>query len=153
MTTRLTNTRTEGPGDAPRPRVWKAELLEAKLRRSSAGSEMADLLGFLGPEAVSLVKESRRVGATWNRYHGPRFIRDVVASGFEGDTVIPREMDGVTLEDLLLHMADALQRYGSPEMRHAIARWSLPVLRWARECDSLQDLFERLERLNGEVPA
>lgn len=141
----------QGAGHGAAPRVWKIEYLEAKLRRSRAGSEVADIVAFHAREVVDLVNASRRVGATWQRNHGPRFIQAVIGSGFEDDAVIPGEIEGVKLEELLLHMADSLQRFGSPELRRTIANWSLLVLRWARECSSLNELFRRLEDLDDEA--
>ena len=61
------------------------------------------------------------------------------------DKPIPKEMNGVTLEHLLLHMADALQRAGSPALRRMIAERSLQVLLWARECSSVNKFFEQFE--------
>ncbi len=132
--------------DPPR----KLEYLEHALRRSRAGAELARVFEAHVEEVLWLINHNRRVAVTWQRNQGPAFIRAAVDSGFEGDVVIPQAVNDVQLEELLLRMADALQRYGSLELRRTIAEQSLLVLRWAREIGSLHDLFARLDSMDRE---
>lgn len=129
----------------------KLEYLERELRRSPAGAELLTVIQTHAEEVVRLINGRRRVTATWQRNHGPAFIQAIVASGFDEGSMIPKQVNGVTLEALLLRMADALQRDGSLELRREIANQSLLALRWARECDSLRELFGRLESTEREV--
>jgi hypothetical protein len=127
------------------PRLRKLEHFEHVLRRTVAGAALADTIDAHIEEVIALVNHDRRVAATWQRNQGPAFIRAVVDSGFDEDVAVPASIHGVSLESLLLRMADAIQRVGSPALRRAIAEQSLEILRWARECNSLQALFRRLE--------
>lgn len=126
------------------PRL-KLEYFEAALRRRPGGGELADAFEAHVEEVVGLINKNRRVAVVWQRNHGPAFLRAAVQGGVSEDVVIPKQVDGITLEMLLLRMADALQRHGSPELHRTIAERSLQILRWARECGSFTDLLGDLE--------
>jgi hypothetical protein len=126
------------------PRL-KLEVFEAALRQRPGGAELADAFQAHIGEVVGLLNKNRRVAVVWQRYHGPAFLRAAIQGGPSQDVVIPKQVDGVSLEMLLLQMADALQRHGSPELRRAIAERSLQILRWARECGSFNDVLSDLE--------
>jgi hypothetical protein len=122
----------------------KLEHFEKALRMRPGGAELADAFAEHIEEVVSLINKNRRVAVVWQRNQGPEFMRAAIR-GVPHDVVVPKEVNGVSLEVLLLRMADALQRHGSPELRRAIAERSLQVLRWARECSSFTDLLCDLE--------
>lgn len=124
---------------------WKLEIFERALRKTARGAEIADTVVTHAEEIIYLVNHNRRVTVTWQRNHGPAFIIAIRDSLRDEDKPIPKEMNGVTLEHLLLHMADALQRAGSPALRRMIAERSLQVLLWARECSSVNNFFEQFE--------
>ncbi|HKU72867.1 MAG TPA: hypothetical protein VJR02_03015 [Pyrinomonadaceae bacterium] len=124
---------------------WKLEIFERALRKTARGAEIADTVVAHAEEIIYLVNHNRRVTVTWQRNHGPAFIIAIRDSLRDEDKPIPKEMNGVTLEHVLLHMADALQRAGSPALRRMIAERSLQVLLWARECSSVNKFFEQFE--------
>ncbi len=126
------------------PRLRKLEHLERALRRTAAGADLASAIEVHAGEVLDLVNTDRRVAVTWQRSQGPAFIRAVVQSGFDESVTIPRSVNGVRFEELLLRMADVLQRHGSAALRNAIADRSFQLLSWAHECESLPDLFRRL---------
>lgn len=121
----------------------KLEYFERALRGQPGGAALADAFAAHVEEVVTLVNRNRRVATVWQRYHGPRFIQEAAAHRTR-DGAIPKVIDGVRLETLLLHMADTLQRHGSPELQQAIADCSLQVLRWARACWSVDDVLREL---------
>jgi hypothetical protein len=122
----------------------KLEYFEAALRKRPGGAPLADDFATHVEEVVSLVNQNRRVAVVWHRNHGPTFVRAAMQRA-PCEVAVPKEVDGVTLEMLLLQMADALQRHGSPALRRTIAERSLEVLRWARACTSFSDLLSDLE--------
>lgn len=128
---------------------WKLETFERALRKTARGAEIADTVAVHAEEIIYLVNHNRRVTVTWQRNHGPAFIIAIRDALRDEDRPIPKEMNGVTLEHLLLHMADALQRVGSPELRRMIAERSLQVLQWARECSSVNKFFEQFDRADA----
>lgn len=126
---------------------WKLETFERALRKTEAGSEIANTVEAHIEEIIYLVNHNRRVAVTWQRNQGPAFVLAIRNSLSREDVPIPKTVNGVPLEQLLLHLADALQRSGSLELRRMIAERSLQVLTWARDCDSVNNLFEKFERV------
>ena len=124
---------------------WKLETFENALRKTARGAEIADTVGAHIEEILYLVNHNRRVAVTWQRHHGPAFVIAIRDSLHNPDMPIPKTVNGVSLEQLLLHTADALQRSGSSALRQMIAERSLQVLSWARECTSVNTLFEEFD--------
>ena len=130
---------------APAETHWKLETFERALRKTPRGAEIADTVAAHIEEILYLVNHNRRVTVTWQRNQGPAFVIAIRDSLRREDVPIPQTVNGVSLEQVLLHMADALQRNGSLELRRMIAERSLQVLTWARECSSVNTFFEGLE--------
>ena len=65
-------------------------------------------------------------------------------SGFDENTHVQKEIDGITIQQLLLRMADALQQTGSPGVVATVGRFAAPVINAADECESLADVFQRI---------
>ena len=118
------------------PRM-KLEPFEAALLQLPDGAALAGAFQAHIEEVIGLVNTNRRVGTVWQRYKGPLFVRAVVQQRASEEIHIPEEVEGVSLEMLLLQMAEALQRYGSQDLRSAIAEHALRVFRLAREHRSL----------------
>lgn len=132
----------------PAETYWKLETFERALRKTPRGAAIADTVAVHIEEILFLVNHSRRVTVTWQRNNGPAFIIAIRDSLRHEDKPIPKQVNGTTLEHLLLLMADVLQRSGSPALRRMIAERSLEVLLWARECSSVNNFFEQLEANN-----
>ncbi|MEP7343635.1 MAG: hypothetical protein ABI877_00150 [Gemmatimonadaceae bacterium] len=126
----------------------KLETFEKELSASPTGREMLDVIRAHMDEVSRLVNHNRTVMVAWQRNRGPQFLVSAMDSGFTENTPVRKEIDGVTLQRLLLHMADALQQAGSRELAATVARYALPVLNAANGCDSLADLFGRLRAGN-----
>jgi hypothetical protein len=130
--------------DTTQQPVYKIEALEKIVRERSGGAALLDEFTPVVEEANYLVQHNRRVAYVWQRYRGPDYAKAVVKSGFEETAVIPKRIGEVTLEDLLLAMATVLQRYGSIDLRRAIAVNAYDVLRCACECVTLLDIIVTL---------
>jgi hypothetical protein len=142
----IANPYTEtGETPAPAETPWKLETFERALRKTARGAEIADTIAAHIEEIIYLVNHNRRVTVTWRRNQGPAFVLAIRDSLKRDDAPIPKTVNGVQLEHLLLHMADALQRCGSLELRRMIAERSLQALTWARECGSMNTLLKDFE--------
>ena len=130
---------------APAETHWKLETFERALRKTARGAEIADTIAAHIEEILYLVNHNRRVTVTWQRNQGPAFVLAIRDSLKREGVPIPKTVNGVSLEQLLLHTADALQRSGSLELRRMIAERSLQVLSWARECSSVETFFKDFE--------
>jgi hypothetical protein len=122
----------------------KLEYFEKELNASPTGREILDVVRSYMDEITRLVNTNRIVMVAWQRNHGPRFLTSAMDSGFDEHTPVTKEVEGVTLQQLLLRMADALQQAGGPELKASIARYAAPIFTVARECGSLSELFGRI---------
>jgi len=122
----------------------KLEDFEEELSASPTGRDILGVIRTHMDEVTLLVNTNRGVMVAWQRNHGPRFLMSVMDSGFNNNTRVTKEIDGVTLQRLLLRMGDALQEAGSRELAATVAHYAATVLNAAAECDSLADLFARI---------
>jgi hypothetical protein len=132
----------------------KLEYFEKELNASPTGRDILVVVRGHMDEVTHLVNSNRTVMVAWQRNNGPRFLMSAMDSGFDENTPVQKEIDGVTLQRLLLRMADALQQAGSPALKASIARYAAPAMKAATECLSLMDLFRiiRAGALVGTTP-
>jgi hypothetical protein len=124
--------------------IRKLEYFEKELNASATGREIVTVVRSHMDEVNELVNKNRTVMVTWQRNNGPRFLMSAMDSGFNEDTPVQKEFDGVTLQRLVLRMADALQRTGSRPLAATVSRYTAGALIAADECISLADLFDRI---------
>jgi hypothetical protein len=125
-------------------RLRKLEYFEKELGASPTGCEILRVVRAHMDEVNELVNRNRTVMVAWQRNNGPRFLMSAMDSGFDATTPVQKEIDGVTLQQLLLRMADALQQVGSRSLAATVASYTRLALRAANECASLAELFARI---------
>ena len=123
----------------------KLEYFEDQLKNSFIGREALFVIRQHAKEVMYLVNNNRPTMVCWQRNQGPRFIKSIVDSGFEEDVQFFREVKGVTLESLILEMAEVLQDNGTPQLKQSIGKYAGPVLNIARNCRSLKEVMEKLK--------
>jgi hypothetical protein len=126
----------------PPPR--KIEYFSDQLQVSPLGREVLAQVRKHSNEVMYLVNQNRPTMVCWQRNHGPKFIKSIVDSGFEEDQEFVREVNGITLEMLMLNMAEVLQDNGSIELKQAIGQNAAMALKIARETRSLRQLISRI---------
>jgi hypothetical protein len=132
----------------------KLEYFERELKASPTGREILAVVWSHVDEVNALVNRNRTVMVAWQRNLGPRFLMSAMDSGFDEHTPVAKEIDGITLQRLLLRMADALQQAGSPALKASVARYTAPALGLADRCASLTELFEMLRAgMPTEMPS
>lgn len=122
----------------------KLEYFEKELAASATGREILAVVRAHMDEVNELVNRNRTVMVAWQRNKGPRFLMSTMDSGFDANTPVQKEIDGVTLPQLVLRMADALQQAGSRPLAATVASYTGLALRAANECTSLAELFGRI---------
>ncbi|HEX4949097.1 MAG TPA: hypothetical protein VFZ34_20640 [Blastocatellia bacterium] len=118
-------------------------LLE-QLAQTMLGQEWYPLLRQHRPEVMNLINHCRPVMVVWHRQQGPAFLAHLLNGARQPGYVIPREIEGVSRPSLLLKLAAALKDHGSDELRRDIERYAFDVLRYADECDRVEDLVATL---------
>ncbi|MDB4584180.1 hypothetical protein N9164_13580 [Draconibacterium sp.] len=127
----------------------KLEYFEDQLKVTPFGREVLKVVRAHMDEVMYLINKNRPTMVCWQRHHGPKFIRSVVNSGFEEDAEFVKEVDGITMEEIMLNMAEVLQDNGSQELKSTIGKYARLVLRMARETSSLREVIHRIN--NKEI--
>lgn len=131
------------------PRIRKIEYFEDRLKVSEAGRSVLSLVRRHGEEVMYLINKNRQTMVCWQRNHGPKFVKSIVDSGFEDDTYFIKSVDGISLEMLILYMAEVLQDYGSPELKMAVGKYAPVVLKMAKETNSLREIIDRVNNIQN----
>lgn len=131
------------------PRIRKIEYFEDRLKVSEAGRSVLALVRRHGEEVMYLINKNRQTMVCWQRNHGPKFVKSIVDSGFEDDTYFIKSVDGISLETLILYMAEVLQDYGSPELKMSIGKYAPVVLKMAKETNSLREIIDRVNNIQN----
>ena len=131
------------------PRIRKIEYFEDRLKVSEAGRSVLALVRRHGEEVMYLINKNRQTMVCWQRNHGPKFVKSIVDSGFEDDTYFIKSVDGISLETLILYMAEVLQDFGSPELKMSIGKYAPVVLKMAKETNSLREIIDRVNNIQN----
>ncbi len=119
----------------------KLEYFEDRLKVSPEGREVLDVIRTHAREVLYLVQKNRATMVCWQRHHGPAFVKAIVDSGFEKEAEFKNEINGISLEMLVLNIAEALQDNGSPALKAAIGKHVLAVLTIIKEANSLDQII------------
>jgi len=133
------------------PKIRKIEYFEDQLKVSPVGREVLHLVRIHGEEVMYLINKNRPTMVCWQRHHGPKFLKSVIDSGFEEDTDFVKEIEGVSIETLILFMSEVLQDYGSPDLKMSIGKYALVVLQMARETNSLREIINRINNMQNTI--
>ncbi len=118
-------------------------LLE-QLAQTELGQELYPLIRQHRPEVMNLINHCRPVTVVWHRQQGPAFLAHFLNSARQPGYVIPRAVEGLTRQSLLLKLATALKDHGSASLRRDIDRYALDAMQYADGCDRVEDLLARL---------
>jgi hypothetical protein len=123
----------------------RLHALAKRARQTRGGRALIALIERHAAEVQDLVFRCRAVTVVWHRHRGPNFVALLARSVGDPTSVLPAESGGISLSRLITAMAAALRRHGSPGLRVDVAtheQWLLGVI---DGCDSLDDVFARLE--------
>ena len=122
----------------------RTPFLRDRFLGTAEGQRLAALVEEHRLEVIDLVNHCRRVTVAWHRSRGPAFLNRAIANAADPDVPIPRSIDGITREALLLSMESALLENGSAGLRAALEEHRDEVLARVDAFDSLHDLVDSL---------
>jgi hypothetical protein len=143
------------PLSAPVPQPDRPTMLHAlvlhrrELERTEIGRRWLELVQTHAAEVRYLVNHHHATQIAWHRSRGPQFLAHYIKSVREPEHRVPRELDGVRVENLIISMAAVLQRHGSPELARAITDHYLTALELARHADSPEAALARAREIAG----
>ena len=122
----------------------RLEYFEDRLNTTPRGREVLSVLERHAKEVLGLVNHHRAVMLAWNRNKGPAFIRSFMDSGFEEELPFATAIDGVTIKQLLLAMAENLMDAGSPELKKSIGQYAPWIFRTVATAASLKEIMDNI---------
>ena len=122
----------------------RLEYFEDRLNTTPRGREVLAVLERHAKEVLGLVNHHRAVMVAWNRNKGPAFIKSFMDSGFEDELPFATLIDGVTVRQLLLAMAESLMDAGSPELKKSIGQYAPWIFRSVATAGSLTAIMDML---------
>jgi len=130
----------------------KSNLLELhnQLEDSIIGSRLIDLFNIHREEILFLVRKNKEVMVAWHRYEGPAYLSHLSISAKRAKT-IPENINGISLQNLLLKMAAVLKRHGSPELHLAVNAHYLTVMEIFSNGSKPEDWKKNLENLDARL--
>jgi len=124
----------------------KLEYFEDQLMTSTGGRQVLNVLKEHADEVMYLVQNNRPTIVCWQRNHGPAFIKSFVDSGFEEGGKFKKEIKGVTLEELMLQMAETIQDNGSPKLKATVGKHAFQIIGIERKCNSLKEVISYINQ-------
>jgi hypothetical protein len=121
--------------------------LRERLLAGDEGMRIAALVERHRHEVMHLVNHCRRVTIAWHRNKGPAYTNRAIANARDPEVPIPREIEGVTPDQLLRAMHAVLAANGSLELREALDAHADEMIERARSLDSLHDAVDALEAI------
>ena len=88
---------------------------------------------------------------TWQRKRGPAFLAAFARSVRNPRYPIPREIQGVSLQNALMSMAAVLEEHGSDALARDVRIYSADALEFATRYRTARQMLQILERIDGEV--
>ena len=117
--------------------MYRLETYEQELKATEKGRAILDLIITHIDEVTKLVNHNREVMVTWQRNKGAVFFSQFMASGFDTNAIIKKEIDGVQISSLIRRMAVVLQDYGSASLINTIDEYFISILEYAETFESL----------------
>ena len=122
------------------------EKIKNELEAIPLGQEILEQVECHWDEVRKLINSDREVKVAWNRFQGPAFVAHFMKSAKDEDYQVPNQISGISLQNLIIRMAVALQNRGSPELAEAVKANYSQVLQLSQGCSSLPALVDRLKQ-------
>ena len=126
--------------------MYRLESYEHELKSTKKGREVLELIMTHIDEVNRLINHNREVIVTWQKNKGAVFFSQFMGSAFNSGMIMKKEMEGIYLPALIRRMAVVLQDHGSEKLRKTIDEYFLLILEYAENCDSLQQVFQKLRQ-------
>lgn len=105
--------------------------IEKRLNSTPEGQKFLQVVHENRREVLDLINDNREVKVAWNRYQGPSFIGHLMINGNNPSHQIPDQVEGYSLQNLLIKMNDVLDRHGSSKLTRALEDYAPVVFNFA----------------------
>lgn len=122
--------------------------IEQKLKETACGQEFLHAIHENRREVLDLINDNREVKVAWNRFQGPAFVGHFAKNANEPTHRIPGDVNGYTLQNLLVKMNDVLERNGSRKLAKAVEDYSQTAFLFGAEYTGIDTIEAILQ--NGD---
>lgn len=122
--------------------------LEDRLRQTQEGLKFLQIVQENRNEVMDLINDNREVKVAWNRYQGPSYTGHLVKNIMEPEHPIPDQVDGYSLQNLIIKMTDVLEQNGSRKLAAAVDDYSTTVFQFADQYRGFDSVDELLQKAN-----
>jgi hypothetical protein len=129
------------PADSP------FAALAQRIQSMEGGQQLLQIVATHRSECLDLVNHRRAVTVAWQRNQGPTFLAALGRSAKEPSYRIPHEIQGVTREQALNGILQALAAHGSEALRADIAAYSDLLIGIVTNNDTVDELLEALQEI------
>ena len=119
--------------------------LEDQLAKVPLGQSILKFLNTHREEVRKLVWTDRETKLAWHRNSGPAYVIHLKNSVQDDNYQFPSQVNGTSIQNLILKMASVLQRKGSQKLRNAIEAIYLPILEASSQGASVSDWLTHLQ--------
>ncbi|NJN26166.1 MAG: trypsin-like serine protease [Cyclobacteriaceae bacterium] len=119
---------------------------EKRLDNSVAGRKIKEVMYAHRQEVLRLVQKCRPVTVEWNRKQGPAFFAAMARSAKYPEYEIPKAIDRISLQNLLMSMAAVLLEHGSEPLKTDIEQYAPAIIEHGKSLTSMTAFFQLLER-------
>lgn len=122
--------------------VWS--IMQRRMEESPLGRELSTQIRHHLPECINLVNHHRAVMVTWQRVQGPSFLAQWMNGVRNPSLVVPREINGVTMNSALLRLAAVLKEFGTESLQQSIDVYGLDLMEVLDRSASVDELLENI---------
>jgi hypothetical protein len=118
---------------------------ERRMKEIPEGQLFMQILLDHRGEVMDLINDNREVKLAWHRFNGPEYIGHILKNSSEPKHPVPPEINGYSLQNLLIKMADVLERNGSRRLAKAVDDYSVFAFSFAdkyKGIDTLKDAMK-----------
>jgi hypothetical protein len=119
--------------------------LQVRLSQSAEGRAVLRIIEEHRREVIDLINHNRAVTVAWHRKQGPAFLAALGRSVKTPAYKIPAEIEGITRQQAFMSMATVLSEHGSPQLKALIEKYSLPLLQWIQQYDTVEEMVRAIE--------
>jgi hypothetical protein len=128
--------------------VWS--IMQRRMEETPFGRDVGAQVRIHLPEAIDLVNHHRAVMVAWQRVQGPAFLAQWMNGVRNPSVVVPKEINGVTMNSALLRLSSVLKEYGSPALSQSIDSYGLELMALLDRSETVDEL---IENAGNPVPA
>lgn len=122
-------------------------VVEKQIRSIPQGEIFLQILLDHRNEVMDLINDNREVKVAWHRMNGPEYIGHILKNFTDPQHVVPGEINGYSLQNLLIKMSEVLERNGSIKLAKAVDDYSGFAFTFAdrfKGFDSVKDALQKV---------